>query len=242
MTLPVIDVPTYDLTVPSTGEPIKVRPFLVKEEKVLLMALESKDDNEIVNATKQIIKNCILEGNFDVDKAPFFDVDYLFIALRAKSVGESLDLKFVCNVILSDDGRKCNTTFNAKIDIANVEVEKDKNIKELIELDKIKIKMKYPNYSTMKILIAKENALEKKIKLIAGCISEIQKDNKVFSSKDYGKEEVIRFVGNLTEKDYKKLEEFVDNLPSFAVKAEATCPKCGYKHNIKYKEFTSFFQ
>ena len=118
MALPKIDVPTYDLTFPHSGETIKVRPFSVKEEKLLLLALESKDTMEITNTVKQVVNNCIISGKYDVNKAPFFEVDFIFIFLRAKSVGESVEINLTCNNTL-EDGRRCGHTFPANIDISN---------------------------------------------------------------------------------------------------------------------------
>src|SRR5688572_15681983 len=117
-------VPEYTLTIPSTGQPIKVRPFLVGEERLLLMALEAGDANSIINTTKQIIKSCIVDEDIDidVDKLPFFDIDYLFIALRAKSIGEAIDITYTCNA--DHEGEHCGSSFPAKIDISNVRVDK----------------------------------------------------------------------------------------------------------------------
>ena len=240
MTLPTIDVPVYELKIPSTGDTIRIRPFLVKEEKLLLMAVETKDENEIVNTTKQIIKNCILDGDVDIDKLPFFDIDYLFIALRGKSIGESIDVSFTCRNRVED--KECGTIFDAKIDIANVEVVKDEAVHKTIELTGgVTVTMKYPNYAAMKLLTSKESNLEKKVNIIVTCIDKIFKDNKTYDSKDYTKAEMNGFVSSMTEENYKKLENFVDNFPFFQCVAEAKCPKCGFAHNIKYKDFTSFF-
>ena len=109
MALPKISVPTYDLTIPSTKEKIKVRPFSVKEEKLLLIALESENMGEIASTVKQVINNCIIKGEVDVDKLPFFDIDYMFIFLRAKSIGESVEVKMTCNNVV--DGEKCGEIF-----------------------------------------------------------------------------------------------------------------------------------
>ena len=112
MTLPKIDVPTYDVTLPSSGKEIRIRPFLVKEEKLLLMAVESKDSENIIKTTKQVINNCIVSGDIDLDKIPFFDVDYLFIALRAKSIGEKIEVNYRCNNNVG--GQPCNGVFNVE--------------------------------------------------------------------------------------------------------------------------------
>ena len=153
--LPKIDLPIYELTLPSTGKKVKVRPFLVKEEKLLLMALESDDDLEIVNTTKQIINNCIVSEKIDVNTLPFFDVDYLFIALRAKSIVEKVDIKYTCKNVV--DGQTCGSSFNAEIDVSNVKIIKDETVPNVIDLkNNVKVKMKYPSYTTMKLIMDNE--------------------------------------------------------------------------------------
>lgn len=240
MTLPKIEYPLYNLKVPSTGQEITVRPFLVKEEKLLLMAIESNDEKEIISTTKQIINNCIVKGELDLDKTPFFDVDYLFIALRAKSIGEAIDVKFTCNNVANN--APCGATFNAQIDISNVVVKKDESIPLSIPLaGGITFKMKYPNYETMKIILDDESAMDKKIRLIASCVELIQDKDKVITRKDMTDAELKEYIEGLTQAQYRLLEKFIDNLPTFYVKAEATCKKCQHKHDIEYKEFISFF-
>ena len=239
--LPTVDVPTYELRIPSSGKEIKIRPFLVKEEKLLLMAAESNDVNEIIRTTKQIITNCVIDGDVDVDKLPFFDIDYLFIALRAKSISESVEIGFTCNHVMPETGTKCGHHFDAEIDISNAEIIKP-DTPMVFELGgKVSVKMKYPSYSIMKVIDEKGNPLERKINIIVNCIDQIVKGEKVYSTKDYTKEDLREFVENLTEENYKKLESFTSNFPSFAVKLDKTCGKCGHNHNIEYTDFESFF-
>ena len=241
MTIPKIDVPIYDITLPSTGKTIKIRPFVVKEEKLLLMAIESKDNENIIKTTKQVINNCIVSGDLDLEKMPFFDVDYLFIALRAKSIGENIETSYVCNNLV--DGNKCGGVFEAVIDISNCVIEKKDDIVMDISISsKITVKMKYPSYSIMKMITGNENNFQKKIRIISSCIDRISNGDKTYSSKDYSREELVEFIEGLTSEQYKKLESFVDNLPSFAIESNGTCPKCGFEHKIKYTDFTRFFQ
>lgn len=240
MVLPVVDVPIYELKLPSSGKEIRIRPFLVKEEKLLLMAAESDDVEEIIKTTKQVINNCLIDKDVDVDKLPFFDVDYLFIALRAKSIAETLEMRFTCNVI-NDEGNVCGHKFDAEIDISKVDVY-NLDMAKTFNLDKgTSVKMKYPSYTIMKTLNEKDNALENKIKVIAHCIEQVVQKDKVYTSKDYTKKELQDFVENLTEENYKKLEAFVDNFPYFVVDVEKKCHKCNFLHKIKYRDFASFF-
>lgn len=235
------DYPTYVLKLPSNNKEVTVRPFRVKEEKLLLMALESNEQEDIINTTKQVISNCIISGNVDVDKLPFFDVDYLFIALRAKSVGESIDVKYQCHN--TTENRKCNANFDAKIDITNVDIHKKPDVTLDIKLSgTLSVKMRYPSYRTMKLLYEEDvHELDRKIDLISSCIEMIVEGDNVRTDKDITKEEKIAFVENLTRQQYVKLEYFIDNLPSFVVKSEAKCNKCGFVHKLEYNDFTSFF-
>lgn len=241
MTIPKIDVPIYDITLPSNGKTIKIRPFVVKEEKLLLMAIESKDNENIIKTTKQVINNCIISGDLDLEKMPFFDVDYLFIALRAKSIGENIETSYVCNNMV--DGNKCGGVFEAVIDISNCVIEKKDDITMDISISgKISIKMKYPSYSIMKMITGNESNFQKKIRIISSCIDRIANGDQTYSSKDFSKEELIEFIEGLTSEQFVKLEAFVDNLPSFVIESGGTCPKCGFEHKVKYTDFTRFFQ
>ena len=140
MALPKIELPIYDLTIPSTEKVIQIRPFKVKEEKLLLIASESNDPDEMINATKQVVNNCIVSEKIDIEKLTFFDIDYIFIALRAKSVGDKIEMKYTCNAI-DQEGKSCGGTFDAEIDISNVKVIKSDDMK--IDMGNIHMKMKY---------------------------------------------------------------------------------------------------
>jgi hypothetical protein len=240
MALPKIEVPTYDLTLPTSGETIKVRPFNVREEKLLLIALESKDHNEIVNTVKQVVNNCIVEGKFDVNKSPFFEVDFLFIFLRAKSIGDKVAVRLSCNNV-KEDGETCNNVFGAEMDVSNCELVADNPIPNDIKLDGDKgVRMKYPGYGTMKKV---DNGLDidRAVNIIVNSIDFIYDKNGVYSSKEHTKEELTDFVMNLTEENFRKLEEYIDNFPTFAVNIEATCNKCGFEHRVRYTNFADFF-
>lgn len=237
--LPKIDLPIYEIKLPSSGKPLKVRPFVVKEEKLLLMALESSDEREIIETTKQVVNNCIID-KIDIDKIPFFDVDYIFIALRAKSVGESIDVKYTCyNEV---NGISCDTTFPAKIDVMNYTLIKNENIKDKIQLTgSLSVKMKYPSYTVMRLLESDMGNFDKKINIIAECIDVVADKDKVYTRKDYTNEELIDFIENLPQQQYKKLEEFIDNFPTFSITSKAVCPKCKFEHELDYRDFTDFF-
>lgn len=240
MALPKIDLPIYDVKLPSSGKIVQIRPFLVREEKLLLMAVESDDTNEIINVTKQVINNCIVNNDVNVETLPFFDIDYLFIALRAKSVGESIEVKFTCNNMVNDV--MCNNVFPANIDIANCEIVKDDTIKSMVDLGKnIKLKMKYPNYTTMKSILDTDTVLNKQLNILAGSIDQIIDGDKIHTSKDVTKQELLEFLEGLTKEQYNRAVEFIENFPSFVIDVNSKCTKCGFVHNVKYDEFSSFF-
>lgn len=239
MSLPKIDLPTYELRVPSDGRILKVRPFTVKEEKLLMIALESKNADDIIATVKQVINNCIIDGEVDINKISFFDMDYIFIFLRAKSVGETVEVNLTCNNEVN--GEKCGNIFPAEMDIGKIDLIKDEKIIDDIKLGGVNgVKMKYPNYATMK-RIEFGNEIDVKINTIINSIDYIYDKNGVYSSKDYNKDELKDFVEGLTEANFRKLEEFVDNMPTFAVVLEKDCNKCGFHHRVRYTDFYDFF-
>lgn len=241
MSLPKIELPIYDLRIPSTQKEIQVRPFKVKEEKLLLMAAEAEDMNEVITVTKQILNNCILTEGVDIDKLPFFDVDFLFIALRGLSIGDKIELQFTCNAII--DENKCGFVYEDNLDLSKCRIVKDESISDRIELGSgLSMKMKYPSYALMKQMEAGEVVIDRKIKVIANCIDMIVKGDEIHTTKDLSKKELIEFVEELSEFQFRKLEMFVDNFPYFVVDIENTCPKCKTLHRKEYRDFSAFFQ
>ena len=239
MALPKIELPAYDFVIPSNGKSIKVRPFTVKEEKMILIAVEAKVPSEIITTVKQVINNCILDGDLDVDKMPFFDIDYLFIFLRAKSVGETVAVKLTCNNVVDD--KPCGNEFMAEMDISNVEMVIYDGVEDDINLGpQAGVKMRYPNYSIMR-KIEELPAIDKKTHIIVSSIDYIYDKNGMHSYKDYTTDELKEFVEGLTEENYKKLENYVDKFPSVAAKIETTCNKCGFNHKVRYTDFFDFF-
>jgi hypothetical protein len=239
--LPKVDLPIYELTIPSSGRTVNVRPFLVKEEKLLFMAAESNDDEEIIRVTKQILRNCVLDEDVNIDTLPFFDIDFLFIGLRAKSIGETIEMKFVCNNEVED--KPCKHTFFADIDISKAVIKKNENISSNIDLSEtIKVRMKYPTYAVVRSMKEEDGTIERKIKLIMNSIDYIVDGEAVHSSKDYSKEELRDFIENLSEEQFRKLDGFLKDFPTMSVDFDVTCKKCGFDHHIEYKDFTSFFQ
>jgi len=238
--LPQLTTPIYTVNLPSSGKEIRVRPFLVKEEKLLLMAAQSKEISEVINVTKQIVNNCLVDGDANVDSMPFFDVDFLFLALRAKSISENIDVNFTCNN--TKDGKKCGGIFPVQLDISNASITKDDDLKDEIWLsDKIGVKMRYPKYSTMKKVVADESSLNNRIRVIQACMDYVFDEQQTYPTKEMSKEELDNFTDGLTAAQLDKLGDWVEKLPELEIKVQKTCPSCGFNHNIKYKDFTSFF-
>ena len=239
MALPKIELPAYELEIPSSGKTIRVRPFTVKEEKMLLMAVESGVQSEIITTVRQVINNCILDGDIDVDKMPFFDVDYLFTFLRGKSVGETIEVKLTCNNVVEDG--ICGNQFVADMDIGKVELIKDENISNDIKLGpQAGVKMRYPNYSIMR-KVEELPEIDKKTFIIVSSIEYVYDKSGMHSYKDYTTDELKDFVEGLTEENYKKLEDYIDAFPAVAAKIDAVCPKCGFEHHVRYTDFFDFF-
>jgi len=238
MPLPKIDLPIYEMTVPSTEEVIKVRPFTVKEEKLLLIAVESNNMDEIIPTVKQVINNCIVEGKADVDKLPFFDIDYMFIFLRGKSVGETVEVRMTCQNE-TEEGI-CGNKIRTEMDISKVEIEKPEIESKIMLTSDKGVVMKYPNYAAMKRTETMNDA-EMKSHIMVNSIDYIFDKDGIYPSKDYSKEEMKEFVDGLTEGNFKKMEEFVDNFPKFSMRLQAKCNKCGFDHDVRYTDFYDFF-
>ena len=238
--IPQLTTPIYTVNLPSSGKEIRIRPFLVKEEKLLLMAAESKDAKEVISTTKQIISNCLVDGDANVDQMPFFDVDYLFLTLRAKSISENIDINFTCNALR--EGSKCGAVFPVGMDISKSSITRDENLKDEIFLtEKVGVKMKYPKYSAMKKIIADETILDKRIRVIQACIDYMFDDKQTYPSKEISKEDMDKFTDGLTASQLDKLGDWVERLPELTIRVESKCPSCGFNHKIVYKDFTSFF-
>lgn len=228
------DLPTFEVKLPSNGKKLSMRPFTVREEKLLLMAVESGDVKDIIETTLQVVNNCIQDVTIDIDKLPFFDIDYLFITLRSKSVGEKISVEYTCS--------KCDAKYPSSIDMQNCKVEKNSNIKKNVDLGNMIFTMKYPTYATMKIINEDDHIINKKIEIIYGSTEYVTQKDRVYKvDVDMSKEETIELIEELTQGQFKKLEEFVDNFPSFLIESKTKCPKCKTEHIVQYKDFSRFF-
>ncbi len=240
MPLPTIATPTYELVLPSTGKKLKYRPFLVKEEKLLILALESQDPNEITTAVKEVLKKCIISRGIKVDTLPTFDIEYLFLNIRAKSIGELIELKVTC----PDDGK---TEVDAKVYVDEIEVKRPEGHKSDIVLDdKMTLRMKYPsltqfietNFETDE---TPQETVNKTFKLIADCIDTIFTEEYAWEANEYSAKERLEFIEQLNSKQYKEVEKFFATMPKLSHTIKVTNPETNVESEVKLEGLSDFF-
>lgn len=243
--LPKIDVPLYEITLPLMKKKVKFRPFLVKEEKILLMAAEADDEKAVVLAIKQIITNCLVT-KIDVDDLPILDFEYLFLHLRARSVGETIDLQYKCNNDISEgeESRKCNHVVKLSFNALEVEPELNEKESNKIELTpKLGLVLKYPTFGSVDELIENQkiSATELIIKTIVTSIDYIYDDENIYYAKDTTNEELLDFIDSLSREQFSQIQKFFENIPKLKKKLDFKCGKCGYSDTIEVEGIQSFF-
>ena len=234
MALPKLDTPTYELEQPSTGEKIKYRPFLVKEQKTLMMAQESKDDKQIRDALASLISGCTFEA-VDPFKIPIFDVEYLFLRIRGKSVGEKVDLNLLCP---DDNETRVKKTINLEDIGVNMKVG---HTNEIGITENIKVFMKYPTLSDVVDMGQDMNSSDDVFKMVKRCVHEIHEGEKVFSKIDISESELEEFVDSLTAEQFSGITNFFDTMPKVQHSIEVTNPKTKKKGEIVVEGIQSFF-
>ena len=240
MPLPTIATPSYELTLPSTGKKIKYRPFLVKEEKILILALESQDQSEITNAVKDVLKKCILTRGIKVEELPTFDIEYVFLNIRAKSIGESIKIIVTC----SDDG---TTQVPVTIYVDEIEVKKPEGHTTDIKLDKdMTLRMKYPSLNqfienNFETSLTPEATVNKAFKVIADCMDTIFTAEDAWDAKDYSAKERLEFIEQLNSKQYKEVEKFFATMPKLTHSFEVENPNTKVKNTITLEGLADFF-
>ena len=237
MALPVASTAKYELTLPSQQKTIKFRPFLVKEEKVLLMAMESGDAKEMLSAIKEIVKSCTF-GEMIAEEYPMFDIEYVFLQIRSKSVGEKTKLKILC----PDDGK---TYAETEIDLSKIEVYVDDDHTNNIMIDegrKLGVVMKYPTLRDIDgDTLTGEVNVEKTYKMIENSVDSIYEGDKVYPAKDTDKKEISEFLDNLTADQMKKLQAFYNSMPRLEHKIKVKNPKTDVESEVTLKGLASFF-
>lgn len=240
MPLPKIATPQYTLDLPSTGKNIKYRPFLVKEEKILILALESEDVIQITSAIKQILKDCIITKGIKVEELPTFDIEYIFLHVRGRSVGEAIELIVTC----SDDG---TTEVPVKVYIDEIEVQKDPNHSTDINLgDGLVLRMKYPSLNEF----VKNNfdfssndvsSIEKSFDIVSSCIDMVFNADESWAAADCTKKELNDWIETLTSQQFQEVEKFFNTMPKLAHTFKVTNPNTEKESEVTLEGLTSFF-
>jgi hypothetical protein len=244
MTLPVLNVPNYSLTIPSTQRTVTYRPFLVKEEKLLLIAIEEDNPDAIFNACKQIIRNCTYD-QVDIEKLKSYDLEYIILQLRIKSRGPEVSLSFKC--LNEVDGKECGTPINTKVNLEEVKIVGDiKQSNRLMLTDNLGVVMKDPtvnDLSALRTIFTAEDinisAVYAMIPKFIDCIFELA-ENKTYT--EFTPEEGIEFVESLTTEQFKKIQEFFVNLPKLKTTIDLGCPKCGHKDALELEGLQNFLE
>ena len=237
MTLPKITTPTYELELPSSDEKVKFRPFLVKEEKILLIAVENDSQEEMLNAIKQIIKNCTFD-KIDVEKMPLFDLEYIFLQLRAKSIGEISKFRILC-----PDDKK--TYADVEIDLTKVTVEVDDGHDNKIIIDDKKqlgIVLSYPSVALFKNVNLIGNTVKDVFELIVQCVDHIFEGEKIYPAKDMKEKEITQFIDDLPQKAFSKVRNFFATMPRIKHEVEIENPKTKVKSKVVLQGLQDFFE
>jgi hypothetical protein len=238
MPLPKISAPVYHLELPSTGEEIQYRPFLVKEEKLLVLALESEDTKQITTAIKNVIKNCIHTKGIKVESLPTFDIEYLFLNIRGKSVGEEIEVNIIC----PDDE---TTNVPIKIDIDSIKVQfNDEHSKKIKVDDSIMMEMKYPSLDQFiknNFDFNQNNAMDQSFELIASCIDKIYTEEEVWTASDVTKKELVEFLEQMNSAQFKEIEKFFETIPKLSHSVQVTNPNTKVESEVVIEGLASFF-
>ena len=238
MPLPKIATPKYDLELPSTEETIQYRPFLVKEEKLLVLAMESEDTKQITTAIKSVLKNCIQTRGVKVENLPTFDIEYLFLNIRGKSVGEEVEV----NLISPDDGQ---TEVKVTIGLDEIQVKKDDNHTRQIKLDdNLMMEMRYPSldqFISNNFDFNEKNQLEQSFDLIASCVDKIYNDEEVWAAADCTKKEIKDFLEQMNSTQFKEIETFFETMPKLSHTVKFKNPNTKKENEVLLEGLASFF-
>tara|TARA_B100000131_G_scaffold197116_1_gene189444 strand:+ start:1578 stop:2297 length:720 start_codon:yes stop_codon:yes gene_type:complete len=238
MPLPKIHTAEYELKLPSSGKTIKYRPFLVKEEKILILALETEDQKQITNAVKQVLKNCVITKGIKIENLPSFDIEYLFLNIRGKSVGETIELLVTCG----DDGK---TEVPVEVMIDDIKVEKSKDHTPDVQLDEnYSVRMKYPSMTQFidtNFNQDADDAVDQSFEIIASCIDSVYNDSDVFAASECTKKELKEWVESLTSAQFQKIEGFFETMPKLTHTLEVVNPNTKKKNTIVLEGLTDFF-
>ena len=235
MTLPVISVPKFELTLPSTGKKYKYRPFLVKEEKILLIALEGGNAREILSAVKDLVSTCV--EKIKIEDLTIFDLEYVFLRLREKSIGDIIKIN-----LRHQNSTECENTQVVEVNLNEVGVIfSDKNEKKIQLTDNVGMVLKYPSITIMDKLSDDSNESDYAMEILENCIDYIYDADKIYPSKDYKKEEIHQFIDSLSHQHMEKIDNFFTTLPKLEHKVTWKCEKCGKEETITLSGLSDFF-
>jgi hypothetical protein len=247
MILPVLDKPIYKTNILSRDTPIEFTPFTMKEQKILMMARESKEVDSIVTALRQILSNCLIDKTIVVNDLPMVDLEWLFLNIQAKSSGEIVNLVFKCNnmtMVPSETGElqesECGMLIDCAVNLLEVKIENKNYNRRIMLSDTVGIQMKFPSFEVIQKSIEDENSNEEYL-MAALCIDYIFDAKSVYQAKDATQEELLNFIEQLSEDNYSKIEEFFSNCPTIKETIQKTCPRCGYNHSIELEGLEDFF-
>ena len=240
MPLPTIETPSYELKLPSSSKKIKYRPFLVKEEKILILALESRDQNEITNAVTDVLKKCILTRGVKVDDLPTFDIEYIFLNIRAKSIGEDIKMMVTC-----PDDNETKVPVTVYVDEIKV-VRPEDHTTDIVLDDKMTLRMRYPSLNqfiddNFEVEDEPETVVDKTFKVIADCMETVFTKEDAWDAKDYTPDERLKFVEQLSSKQYKQVEKFFATMPKLSHTIEVVNPNTKEKGSVVLEGLANFF-
>jgi len=240
MPLPKIATPSYELELPSTGKTIQYRPFLVKEEKLLVIALESEDTKQITNAIKAVIKSCVLTKGIKVETLPTFDIEYLFLNIRGKSVGEDIDVNLIC----PDDNE---TEVSISVNLDDIKVQKPDGHSNQIKLDNnLMMELKYPSLNefiknNFDPNDTSKNPMDQSFDLIGSCINKIYNQDEVWAAADCSKKEITDFLDSMNSSQFKEVEKFFETMPKLSHTLKVLNPKTNVESDVVLEGLASFF-
>ena len=239
--LPQLSIPLYDCTLPS-GRQITFRPFLVKEEKLLLMARQADDTETMVNAIKQILTNCIQNLSESIDHLPLFDIEYLFLQLRARSIGEVVTLRYKCNGANTESNTECGTISTYPVNLLEISPKFGENHNKTIPLTKdVGVMMKYPIFSSFMKIAKEDLPADEAYRVLMNCIESVYDKEKTYSTKEIPEEELRSFLDSLTSGQVQKIDHFFESMPKIETVVHFECPKCHVKEDLLVSGLEAFF-
>jgi hypothetical protein len=241
MALPMNTTPIYTVTLPSTQEQVRYRPFLVKDQKSLLLAQQSDNQQVMADTLKKVISSCLVDSNLDVGTLATFDMEYLFLQIRGKSVGEQVPLILKCDEDHGEDNEKAQIKYQVNVDDIKVEFFED-HIDKFELFDGVGVKMRYPSFEVLdKFNSPASNEAEVMFDIVGNCIEYVYDSEEIYYTKDQTKEEITQFLENLTTEQFAKVQKFFDTMPRLAHSVEYDCPVCGKHHKVNIEGLQSFF-